>query len=256
LLVVERRRLSSDLVIRVLETLLKHEEVERLRRSLGQYYQALQNWEPGYEVLALAHLWMGMEAITPVALRRHMRTVGASRSDLANSWKVDERDLEAEVRRRLIMRGNTQTYASAKKASDGFEHGFLGFDEVRAESERARDETADCLRWSICEELQVRPEDVDILTSSPFQKPGHLRVTKYMRGKLVFEGDDLAAPDQAYPFLEWQTNYREVPNPDSDDIKFKMEETITPRLAEGVEFRPQRIEVWGGQESTLVRNGD
>lgn len=255
LLMVTRRRISTDLAVRVLRTFLHHPESERIRRALAQYYQALRNWEPGQEVLAIAHLWMGVEALAPAVLRRVLVEQQTNRSELAASWKVDERNLEAEVRKRLIMRGDTEAYATARKASDGFEHGFLGFDDLRNHSERVRAKVANYLRLSILNELGLDASDAAIISSPPYDKPGHLGSAKYLRGKLVAAGDEIAAAGQAYPFLKWKTTFRELPNPDSDEVTVKMEETITGVFAEGVSFRPQSVEVWGGQESTVRRDG-
>ena len=45
-----------------MEKMAKHPEIRRLTRAVGQYALALDNWRLGKETLALAHLWMGMEA--------------------------------------------------------------------------------------------------------------------------------------------------------------------------------------------------
>jgi hypothetical protein len=250
---IERRRLSSDLVVRVLAALGKHTEFERLHRALAQYYQALRNWQPGQEILALAHLWMGVEALTPVVLRRVLASEGVDRDGLAAKWSVAPRAIDAEVRKRLILNGDEEAYKKAKSASDGFEHGFLGIAEVKAHSEAVRQGVASHLRRAILQELLLDPADETIIQSAPYDKPGHLHTAKYLRGTLEGTGDNLAADGQAYPILSWKTAFREVPNPDSDDIKFKIEETITPRLAEGISLSNISIEVWGGQESNIQR---
>ncbi|MGZ6109714.1 MAG: hypothetical protein ACXWMR_16615, partial [Gemmatimonadaceae bacterium] len=134
LLLVNRRRLSSELIARVLTQLFNHPEVDRIRRTIGQYYQALRNWEPGQEVMALAHLWMGVETITPVALRRAFAAANSDRAGIASAWGIDIRQLDGEVRKRLILHGDADSYNKAKDASDGFEHGFLSFEEVHAYS--------------------------------------------------------------------------------------------------------------------------
>lgn len=254
LLILDRRRIPTDLAVRVLRALVSHAEADRIRRALGQYYQALRNWEPGQEVLALAHLWMGAEALTPAVLRRFLTTKSIDRVELAKSWQVEERHLDAETRKRLIMQGDTDAYATARKASDGFEHGFLGFSELRNHSERVRSKVANLLRLAILKELGLSAADEATLCSPPYDQPGHLGFAKYLRGKLVGGTDDLAAPDQAHPFLKWETTFQEMPNPDSEELKIKMSETITGVFAKGVSFKLESTEVWGGQESTLKRD--
>ncbi len=56
----------------------------RLQRAIKQYQQALLHWGPGSETLAVAHLWIAIEALTKVIERRHR---GSLTSDqLAEKW--------------------------------------------------------------------------------------------------------------------------------------------------------------------------
>jgi len=250
-LFIERRRLSSELVFRTLTAFLHHPEVERLRRAIGQYYQALRNWEPGQETLALAHLWMGIEALTPVVLRRVLNAERLDREGLATKWEVEPRHIDAEARKRLLLHGDAIAYEKAKVASDGFEHSFLAFDEVHAHSDAVRDGIAEHLRRSILDELALDPADFASLMSAPYSTPGHLRTTKAVRGTLVCRDEQLAASGEAYPYLEWKTNLREVPNESADDLTFKMDDTFTGHFADGVVCRLSKIEMRSGQESNF-----
>ncbi|MBK6386484.1 MAG: hypothetical protein IPF71_06550 [Rhodoferax sp.] len=120
------------------------------------------------------------------------------------------------------MRGDTETYATARKASDGFEHGFLGFAEVHAQSSLIRSKLADYLRRSILEELALDAKDTATMTVPPYDKPGHLRLVKYLRGKLISSDQSLAAeghtPD---PFLKWK---KQRPEPHHENRKFVLRE--------------------------------
>jgi len=252
LLIVERRRIASKLALSVLRAMLEHPDSERMRRAAGQYYQAMRNWEPGQKTLALAHIWMGIEALTPVALKRVLSEEGLDRSGVIAKWQVDAKSLDAEVRKRVLMRGDEESYRLAKAASDGFEHGYLGFDEIFAHADVVRDKAAHYLRAAIIELLDLEASDAAVLTSDLYAKPGHLHVARYLRGLLVGSGESLAAEGKAHPFIEWRTNYLEVENPSPDEVSFRMEEAITPRLAPGIGFKPQRLEVWGGQNSTFI----
>ena len=248
---IDRRRISSEVAVRFLHKFLCHPEAERIRRALGQYYQALRNWEPGQEALAVSHLWMGVEALSPVVLRRTMQTTGNTRAELASTWGVEDRKLDAEVRRRLILLGDTDTYTTARKASDGFEHGFLGFAEVHAQSSLVRSKLADYLRKSILNELALDAMDTSTMTVPPYDKPGHLRLVKYLRGKLISSDESLVAEGQTHPFLQWKTEVREVPNLGSESAKFILNESFTGVFAAGVSINIQNIEVLAGMESSL-----
>ena len=253
ILMVERRRIASDLVMRVLNKLFAQPDHERIRRSIAQYYQALRNWEPGQEILAIAHLWMGVEALTPVVLRRELARRSIDRTQLAEDWSIEQKVLDAEVRRRLILDGDSDSYAAGKKASDGFEHGFLEFSELQEHSRGARLTIAGHLRRTLISVLELDTDDAMTLQSAPYGQPGHLGVAKYLRGSLSSKSDQLAHPDQLHPFLKWRTTLKEEASDNSDEIKVKIEETITGVFADGVSFRPTTIEVWGGQGTTIMR---
>ncbi|MCG2634834.1 MAG: hypothetical protein J4A00_07975 [Gammaproteobacteria bacterium] len=250
LLTVKRRRLPADLVVNVLHRLHHHDEQDRLRRAIGQYYQALRNWEPGREVLAVAHLWMGIEALTTVVLRRVSQEQATDRRGLASAWNVELTMLEAEVRRRLIFRGDESAYATARKTSDGFEHGFLGFNELHQQAASVRNRVASLLRASIIHELQLTEESQTVLTDLGFDQTGHLRVIKMVRGHINGPEGELAAKNEAYPRLDWRTRYVDMPSTD-DAVKYSVKEDFTGVFASGVNFRFGKIEMWGGQESTL-----
>jgi len=255
LLHVARRRLSSELIVRFLQTLHNHGEVERITRAIGQYYQALRNWEPGQGILALAHLWMGGEALTPVVLRRVLKSGGLDQAVLASEWKVQERQLDSEVRKRLVMHGDEVAYSRAKAASDGLEHGFLGFDVVHSHAESVRHCVAEHLRRSIIDELNLDAADSALILAAPYDTPGHLGGAKYLRGKLIGTGETLAAPGQAHPIFFWTTSTVETPNTSPDEVSFDVIENLTGHFADGIRFLRDRIEIWGGQESAMKNKG-
>ncbi len=89
------------------------------------------------------------------------------------------------------------------------------------------------------------------MTAPPFDKPGHLRLVKFLRGKLVSSDELLAAEGYTHPFLQWKTELREVPNPGSDIAKFVLNESFTGVFADGVSINIQGIEVRAGMESNL-----
>jgi hypothetical protein len=88
----------------------------------------------------------------------------------------------------VLFRGNSALAAQAKRASDGFEHGFLDFGAVRSLAEQARDETARLLRRAILECADVPSEHTEKLLSPPFDVPLHSFVTRYIWGTILGEG--------------------------------------------------------------------
>lgn len=251
ILMVARRKLKAEAVVRFLKAIEAHPDAERIRRVMAQYHQALQNWDPGLEILALAHLWMGVEALTPVVLRAELARLRIDREALVKQWGVALKELDSQVRLRLILHGDHDAYKRAKDASDGFEHGFLGIAEIKANSDAVRREVAHHLRESLLAQLQLDATDRDVYCTAPYDSPGNLRTAKYLRGKLIGAGNVLAEPGQAYPITRWVTTFVQTKNDVEDTMTFSITESITPRLAPGIQFFNEGIQLWAGQEASF-----
>lgn len=113
-------KLFADLVTAI----ARSSEADRLHRAATQYSVALTHWRPGHQLLAVAHLWMGIEAVTPVALRRELAARSITRDQLLNEWSVEPRKLDAEVRRRILFRGDDAAYRAALDAATGLSTGL------------------------------------------------------------------------------------------------------------------------------------
>jgi hypothetical protein len=252
----EGRRVDSEATGAVIQSLGTHSEQARLYRAITQYHLALSRWKLGDEILTVSHLFMGIEALTEVALRQVLRREGKSEAELATSWGVDPRAPEtqgrlhtillAEARRRILFQGDTETHRRAKATSDGIEHGFAEYAELRESAVPARDKTALYLRSAILDLLDMDLERRTMLLRSPFAAPLPLAgFTKYFRATLIGSADKLAATGEAYPFMQWEGRMRAYRLVDDHECAVDVEETVTARKGEGVEFRPESHEVWG-----------
>jgi hypothetical protein len=213
---------------------------------MTQYHSALQSWEPGAEIISLGHLYMGMEAMTPVALRAYLTTNGLSRDQVVADWGIELKQLDSEVRRRLLFDGDSKTFENARTASDGFEHGHLPFQTIREHAISTKVATARLLRKAILSYLGFAHAEVEELLASPFDKPMSLRVHKYIFGKLTGALDNLAEPNQIYPILRWESTPTEMITSQDGLVKLQFNEQITARLGPGVTFQAKQFRVYGG----------
>lgn len=247
LLPFERRPVPCHLAHAVLDALGHSTEQERIHRTLAHYHHALTNWGFGTEIVALAHIYMGMEALTPVALRQLLAERNIAREDLLRDWSIDVQQLDSEVRRRILFQGDVHLYREVKQASDGFEHGFLPFPDIHNAALRHREAAARYLRDAIFRCLELDDDTVVELTQPPYTRPFALRFAKYVWGKIIGDSDDLAAPDQQYPILTWRSDAVEESSEEGQDPRIGFKETFAPKLAEGIKFQLARYEVWGAK---------
>ncbi len=199
-----RRSLNIPCTVALLEAFVPHADASRLNRAIGQYRIALRNWAVGSEVLALAHLYMAAEALTPVALRQELERSCLDKRGLIAEWGIEDRQLDAEVRRRIIFAGDDDAYMRSRRASDGFEHGFMTFPEVHAIAVEMRERTAAHIRAALLGLGGVAAQSASVLLKHPFEVPVTPNTTRaYLHGRIIGEGDELAATGHAYPFLDW-----------------------------------------------------
>lgn len=207
--------------------------------------------------MATAHLFMGMEALTKVVLRKRLLESDSSEEVLARRMGLDPLSLgpcerlstllEAAIRRKVLFCGDDECHRDAKKASDGFEHGFMTFEEIREHASLVRDKTAAYLRTAILDLLEgvLGQEHRQALLSAPYHEPlGRWSFVKYVRGELVGESDALSSEEMEYPLLQWRSVIKQAQMDDSGEYRLVIEETLSPNLGDDISFRPKSFQVW------------
>lgn len=246
----EGRQVPINEVAAFMHAVATHSEQERLNRAMAHYHQALQHWSPGNEILALSNLYMAVEALTPVALRHELLALGIDKPDLAKLWDIDWNDskqrgkFDSIVRLRLIFNADKETYEAAKAARDGYFHSFRSLPEIYTAATASRNMTATYVREAILRLSNAGEDCRGILLSDPYRNPEYWSFARYVFGTISGAGEELAAPDQQYPILVWNIKAVEANDP-SHVYNVRFEETVSPKLAEGLTFENGRFEAWG-----------
>lgn len=255
LFLVPNRKVPVPSFVKLVDALEVHPEKQRLMRAIAQYDAALRHWSLGQEVLCVAHLFMGHEALKRVAVRHLLRERGMSSEELGREWSSDPTKLrnlgaflEAEARRRLLFQDDSNTHRQAKKVSDGFEHGFEDTGNLRHVARSVFETVARYLRSAIVELTALDQKTRNQLLS--FAEPrGPLRVVKYLWGHLIGAPEHFAAAGRDHPVCDLRTSIKAVQLDDSDRYTVSYDETMTAWLGENVKLKPNRYEAWDG--STL-----
>lgn len=251
----EGRRIVTDEVKALFEALTASGEAKRLSRALYQYEQGLRYWYYGGEWLALAHLYMAVEALTKSFIRDRCAREGVDEAELARRNGVDPDDaerprwrpaLDAWARRDLIFQADNSTYESAKGASDGMEHGFMDLNEVNRRALQATETTFRYVREAIVQLLSLdRLAHAELISRAP-RDVGSLR--KMIRGRFIGTMNDLAPTGEEYPYLEWRSRVRSMTRVD-DEFRMTFDETFTVRCHPDAQFQGTAFEVRGRAES-------
>jgi hypothetical protein len=223
----------------------------RVGRALRQYELALREWYVGGEWLALSHLWIAVENLTEAVVRRTMLELSKTDEELAQMLDVMTDDPERprwqqimreQVREQIIFDGDHDTYTTAKKASDGLEHGFLELDEVARRAIASADTTFTCVRRTIIDLLDLPREiGAEVMAIKPKDVQS---ARKAIRGRLVGAAADPAADGHMYPLLEWASSIDSVVR-EGAAFHVKPTEQVTVRTNPAVQFSFDRIEMIG-----------
>jgi hypothetical protein len=260
---------------RLLESITKTSQREkpRISRAITQYTDAVQYWKLGNDLYALAHLYMGVEAITETVIRAELRRrglkkrkeleielngppaeslllrlatyfyvlAGGSRKETLGSW----------ARLELVFRGDKEIYLTAKRASDRLEHGVAAHQDVQRLAEKCVAKTAMYLRESILSQLNMSESDLDALTSKPYEQPTNTGgFERQFLATIVSDDDEIAAPDQAYPLVRWEFKLRDFSIAEDGTQKMRVTQNMIPLIGESAEMRLERVHFAGSTETT------
>lgn len=271
----QARDIDPDLMYRLLAAItnVDKREQSRLNRSITQYTDALQYWKRGNELYALAHLYMGVEAITETAIRREVKRRGLANrkaleielngppaesallrianrfSSLVGGRKADT--LGPWARRDLIFCGDKDTYLTAKRASDQFEHGLSEHHQIHELASKCIRKTAMYLREQILSHIPLSNVDFAALKKKPYKKPNNTGgFERQFLATIVSDEDDIAAPDQAYPYVKWHFALKEFSIAEDGGHQMRVTQTMTPLIGENAQMRFERVHFSGSTETT------
>ena len=223
----------------------------RVARALRQYELALREWFVGGEWLAMSHLWIAVENLTEAVLHRTKLELSKTDEELARMLDVvtDDPDrprwqqiMREQVREQIIFDGDHDTYTTAKKASDGLEHGFLELDAVARHAIASADTTFTCVRRTIIDLLDLPREiGTELMEINPKDVQS---ARKVIRGRLLGAAEDPAADGELYPRLEWSSSIDSVVR-EGAAFEIKPKDQITVRTNPAIRFGFDRIEMFG-----------
>lgn len=201
---------------------------------------------------------MGMENLTPVALRDELREQGVSREQLAESWGVPLNQLDPEVRRRLLFRSDEECYKAALAASDGLEHGFKPLPDLHELAKSSRDCAAAHLREAILFYLSPAQDVSDRILGPEYREPKEsFSFSRYARATLSGSAEGLAAPEESYPLFRASQELAGFSRNPDGSFRVSPRDELTAAFGDGVEVTGGvRYELWGPKGATRASNGE
>lgn len=227
-------------------SVLAHSDSVRIHRAIVHHHEALKLWRPGHDLALVNHLWIAVEALTKAILRTECARLGFEPDALAAHWQVDKKQLDGEVRRRLVFHGNSATYREANEVSNGLEHAFITLPELHARALAVRGVLAGHVRMAILEVLDLGSDAIDALGEPPYRTVKEsYPFSRHWRGRLAGKGENLAADDQPYPWVDWSSTIVAFSQNDDGSFALTPREDVTFRLGPGISMSGMSFELWG-----------
>jgi len=237
-----RRQVDETLLFPLLEAFFGSPEVDRLSRAVSQYHLALSQWTTRGRPLAMAHLYMALEALGPAVERSERARLGLAdeRAHAAyrdvnverSNWKEV---LLGWVRRDVLCQRDKATYDAARRASDGFEHGSMPLPEYRAAAEQHSRALLDYVRLGMLTLLDL-PEDVrsQLVDKRPVDTSA---IWQEIRGELhgaVQDPDQMGEGEAPYPYADWRTTLDDAHRTDAGKLRTTSRINLDMHFAPGV----------------------
>lgn len=240
---------QPDAIARLTEAIVASPYRDELLRASDQYRMALDSWAIGGESLTLSHLWMAVEALTLPQRNELMKTQQVTtNAALASKLGLKNiKELDGHIRKQYLLAGDAECYTKAKSASDGFEHGYMPFSEVRSHAMEVRERLAHHARAAIFHLAHVSGDLVAALTRAPYEKPlGTWPLVKFITGTLEGKSSELAKPGNAYPVIIWQHEIKSVAFDPEGKMQVQFRDRMRAELGSGITLRPRNLQLWQG----------
>jgi hypothetical protein len=209
-----------------------HPQGELLLRAIESYRRALANWIPERRLVAGEYLFISAET-----LGRFMVEARAAARSMTpkNLVQLQKAGTEASLRRRYLVTdvfgGDDAAYDAMKKASDGFEHGYMAVDQVRGLLDPVLEHSMSCVRAGLILESGVAADARERLLVSGYDEPrGLVPFITFLRGHVRRQDPNAPPPamDGAAIELEWSSPVFKATRTDTGEVELSLTQEAKP----------------------------
>lgn len=265
------RFVDNEAFFQVLKACNQGEMVPRLGSAISAYQSALDYWHASSRLLSLAHLYMACDALTECLARLHRKRLDLSEEDHARAlgvvtstakcshcnrqsgWRYD---YLAAVRREYLFGNDESLYRTARKASDGFEHGYIGLPTLREDAALVTGKLFVVVRKGL---LDVMGLDEAVRARIEGLEPVDVRgYAYYVEASLTGKVEDprgLAAVGERHPRMNVETSVGELTY-EGTALRMSLQNKTTPLVAAGIDVETVESRSSGGLNSIeMFRSG-
>jgi hypothetical protein len=266
------RFVEPDDVSKMIDALNTTSAQPRIGRAMSQYDAALKYWTPSALVMAMEHLYIAAECLAAEYKRKALKELATDDVGLAKAlglnWNQSscmtcgatpewKRQLTSAVIKKYIFEENSELFDAARKASNGFEHGYLNIAEIITAANSTTRDMFKAIRRAIFGVLPLDQDVKDRLSeTSPVDPEG---VYHSAAGIIVGQVDSplkLVPDGQRYPNLGLRLEIDSA-RMDGKELKLVPHLTMTANVGDGLSLIPGHgINVGLNDPSRLIDSSD
>jgi hypothetical protein len=245
------KRIVPDLVLALMTAVGHHPQTELLHRAIESYRRALQYWVPEQKLLAGEFLFIAVETLSRCLVETRAAEKGMTPKNLARlNGLSSPNELRTQFMLEDIFNKDQEAVDAMSEASNGFEHGYMKVEDVRASMEPVLDRTMGHVRRALITLAGVDNSTSKELLSKDYEDPrGLVPAINIIHGNLHRKDPD-HPPPVIDPFgvdLVWQSPKIRAERKPSGELELELPTKIA------VVKMPENAEL--GVEGTGLRAG-
>jgi hypothetical protein len=228
-----KRRIDAEATLALMSAVGQHPQSDLLHRAIESYRRALGHWFPEEQLLAGEFLFICAETLSRFAIESRAAARGITPKNLV---RLDGSGTETKFRWRYlndeVFAGDTAALDALKEASDGFEHGYMAFEDARKRQEPVLERAFACMRRALIGAAEAPDEMADRPLADSYVEPRALvPVLNIVRGELKVK--DLTRPvpalDGAAIELDWQVSEPTASRRPDGEVDITFRRRVTAR---------------------------
>jgi hypothetical protein len=240
------RKIDTDATLALVTAVGTHPQTDLLHRAMESYRRALGHWVPEEQLLAGEFLSISAETLSRFLIESRAAARGITPKNLVRLNKLDSAGtLRREYLVDEVFAGDGDALTALESASNGFEHGYMGVDDVRGILEPVLERSFGHVRRALIAGSGVEDLMANRLLANDYEEPRALvPVITIVQGELSRQDPEQPAAEMDVgPIeLEWEVSDPvAVKRPDGKvDVTFVRKVTAT-KLPENCQLEISRF---------------
>ena len=202
------RRFDQDSTAALMRAVGQHPQYPLLIRAIEAYRRALGHWVPEEHLLAGEYLFIAAETLSRCLIESRAGAKGITPKNLAQLEGVSTDALRRRYLEQDVFGGDAAALEAVNQASDGFEHGYMDFDQVRGLIGGVLGRSMGHVRRALIRASGLDAAAQDRLFVEEFEEPrGLVPAIRFIRGQIRRKDSDRPPPELEVGAIELEFTF-------------------------------------------------